>query len=175
MIILDTMKNIFNLKNKKRNHKSGFTVIEVLVACAIITSTSLILMSSASKGIELSNRALRQSQSSMLLEEGAEAVKSIRDTNWDLISALSSETDYYLSFDTTSNTWSLNTVPSPQIDEIFSRKIVLSDVYRDSNDDIAETGYLDEGFKRVVVTVDWQNKEELKSKDLTFYLSNIFN
>jgi len=169
------MKNIFNLKNRRGNRNSGFTIIEVIVACAIITSTSLILMSSASKGIELSNRALRQSESSMLLEEGAEAVKSIRDANWDLISSLSSDTEYYLYFDTTSNTWSLSATPSSKIDEIFNRSIVLSDVYRDSNDDIAETGYLDEGFKRVVVTVDWQNKGEVKSKNLIFYLSNIFN
>jgi len=162
------MKNIFK---KKKKLVSGFTIIEVLVACVIITTTTLALMSATSKGIELSTKALRQMQASMLMEEGVEAVKSIRDTNWTTISGLILNTDYYLSF---SSIWTLGTTPVSQIDEIFTRKVIFSEVNRDSNDDIAVSGTLDTGIKRVNVTVEWPTPSGINSKSITFYLANIF-
>jgi len=163
------MKNIFK---KKKNLVWGFTIIEVLVACVIITATTLALMSATSKGIELSNRALRQGQASMLMEEGVEAVKSIRDTNWTTISSLILNTNYYLSF---ASIWTLSTTPVSQIDEIFTRKVIFSAVNRDSNDDIASSGALDAGIKRVNVIVEWPTPSGTNSKSITFYLANIFN
>lgn len=175
-------KNINSKKNKKKilNIKnSGFTVVEVLIACFIISIMTLALMSAASKGIKLSNRALRQAQASMITEEGVEAVKVIRDADWGNISGLSVDTDYYLSFDTGSNTWSLSTTPSTNpitpIDGKFTRIIIFSDVYRDGNDDIASSGTLDSGVKRVTVNTTWQSSGETVSKSITFYIANIFN
>jgi len=162
------MKNIFK---KKKNLVSGFTIVEVLIACVIITTTTIALMSATSKGIELSNRALRQGQASMLMEEGVEAVKSIRDTNWITISNLTLDTNYYLSF---SSAWILGITPVVQIDEIFTRKVVFSAVNRDSNDDIAVSGTLDTGIKRVNVIVEWSTPSGINSKSITFYLANIF-
>ena len=178
------MKNIFKKKKnlvsgftptpnftKKRNLVWGFTIIEVLVACVIITTTTIALMSATSKGIELSNRALRQVQANMLMEEGVEAVKSIRDTSWATISGKSLNTNYYLSF---SGAWILGTTPVAQIDEIFTRKVVFSAVNRDSNDDIASFGTVDIGIKRVNVIVEWSTPSGINSKSITFYLANIF-
>ena len=161
------------------SRNKGFTLVEVLIACFIISVTTLALMSAASKGIELSNRALRQAQASMITEEGVEAVKTIRDASWSTISGLDSDVDYYLSFDTGSNTWTLSTTPSVNpmtpIDGKFTRTIVFSEVYRDSNDDIASSGTLDAGTKRVTVATSWQSSGETVSKDIVFYISDIFN
>jgi len=170
------MKNIFKIK-KKINYKSraGFSLVEVLIACVIISLTTLALMSTASKGIELSNRALRQVQASMLIEEGVEAVKSIRDTNWETISSLNLDTNYYLFFDTNTNTWSLSTTPESLVDEIFTRTVILTAVNRDDNDDISPSGTIDTGIKRVNVTVSWPSKNDTISKNITFYLTDLFN
>lgn len=172
------MKKFF-YNNKNISRDDGFTLIEVLIACFIISVTTLALMSAASKGIELSSRALRQAQASMIAEEGVEAVKVIRDADWDTISSLSLNTNYYLSFNTGSNTWSLQTTPSANpttpIDDRFTRTIVFSAVYRDSNDDIAASGTLDSGTRRAVVNTSWQSQGETISKSITFYISNIFN
>ena len=168
------MKNIFQVNKKIINYsKAGFTIIEVLIACVIISITTLAVMSAASKGIELSNKALKQVQMSMILEEGVEAVKSIRDTNWITISDLNTDTNYYLFFNL--NTWSLSTTPSSLIDEVFTRTITLSPVYRDANDDIASSGTLDTGIKRVNITVSWISPSGVISKNMTFYLANILN
>jgi Tfp pilus assembly protein PilV len=170
------MKNIF-LKNKRGllNSKAGFSLVEVLVACAIISLTIISLMSAAAKGIELSYRAVKQVQASMLIEEGVEAVKSIRDNSWDTISALDLDIEYYLSFDINTNTWSLSIDPTAPIDDVFTRKVVFSSVDRDENDDIVSSGTLDEKTKKVNVTVSWLSQNETVSRSINFYLIDIFN
>ncbi len=161
----------FFLKNKK-----GFSVIEIMIACAIISTSIFALVSSASKGVQLSNQVLKQTQASILLEEGAEAVKSIRDNLWTDISSLTVGTTYYLSFNTTTNKWSLSTTAST-IDFIFTRTIVITAVNRDSNDDITTSGgTLDLRTKKVSINVSWNNSSNTTtSKDLSFYMSDIFN
>lgn len=160
----------FFLKNNK-----GFTIVEVLIASLIISTTMMAVMSATSKGIELSSRALRQVQASMLMEEGVEAVRSIRDNDWVLIQSLSLNTNYYLSFDTNSNTWSLSATPTQLIDEMFTRIVVFSSVSRDSNDDIASSGVIDSGSRGVNVSVSWLSFGNTVSKEINFYITNIFS
>jgi len=161
------MLNILKIKNK-----SGFTLVEVLVACVIISTTILALMSATSKSIELSNKALRQVQANMLLEEGAEAVKSVRDNSWTGISSLSVNTNYYLAF--SGNVWNLSTNQGTAIDGIFTRKVVFASVYRNANYDIAQSGTLDPDTEKVTVTVSWRSPSGASTKDLSFYVVNIF-
>lgn len=159
------------------NKKNGFTLVEILIGCAIITTMIFALMVSAQKGINLSDKALKQTQANMLLEEGAEAVRSIRDASWTTISNLTLNTDYYLSYNTSTNVWSLSTTPSATIDSIFTRKVLISQVLRDATtDDIASTGNLDSRTKKVTITVSWVDSDGTTlSKDLPFYISDIFN
>ncbi len=175
-------KNIKNNRNTIHgNH--GFTIVEVIVATAIISVTVFALMITAQKGVELSTRALKQSQANILLEEGAEAVKSIRDNNWTTISDLSLDTDYYLYFDNTNNIWTLNTssttpngfTPVYPIDSTFVRKVIASSVYRDAEDDIASSGTIDTNTKKIAVSVSWVDSKGSISKDLVFYIADIFN
>lgn len=161
------------LKNKKKNY--GFSLIEVLIACAIITTSIFALISTAQKGISLSNQALRATQASFLAEEGSEAVKSIRDGSWATISALSLNTTYYITYNTSTNTWSLSTTPTAAIDSIFTRTVTFSQVLRDSNDDIAATGTADSRTKKVTVVVSWVSSDgSTISQTVPFYLADIF-
>lgn len=163
----------------------GFTIIEVLVACTIITISMFALMQTAQKGINLSEYALTKSQASFLLEEGAEAVKSIRDNNWETINGLTLNTPYYLFFDTTSKVWSLNntttttlsgSIPSYPIDGVFRRVVTISSVNRDINDDIVSTdGTIDPRTKKVTIMAIWNNGGITNSKSLSFYIADIFN
>jgi len=167
------MKNIFK-KNINNQNKAVFSLVEVLIACTIMSMVTLALMSAASKGIDLSGKALKQVQASDFMEEGVEAVKSIRDNNWMTISTLSLNTNYYLSFNTNTNTWSLGTTPVALIDG-FTRAVVFSAVSRNGNSDIYSSGTIDTGIKRAKVTVSWISSGTTVSKDITFYLANIFN
>ncbi len=164
------MLNNFINKNK------GLTIVEVLVACFVISITIFSLMFAASKGIELSFNAIKQTQSSYILEEGIEAVKTIRDADWTDIDHLVSDgqTKYYLSFNSSLNKWFLSTTPSI-IDSLFTREIILSDVYRDGNDDISSSGTIDNDIKKVTVTVSFDSPSGINTNSISFYIVNIFN
>ncbi|MFA7315586.1 MAG: type II secretion system protein [Candidatus Paceibacterota bacterium] len=152
----------------------GFTIIEVLIACAIISVTSFALISTAQKGIQLSNQALRQVQAGLLIEEGVEAVKTIRDNGWSTISGFALNTIYYPSFNTSTNTWSLGTTNPGILDSVFTRTVVFSEVNRDSNDDIVSSGTVDARTKKVTVEVSWPSSGGSTSKAITFYIADIF-
>lgn len=166
------MKNNLIKKNK------GFSLIEVLIASAIISLCLFALVSAASEGYRLSKNTLRQNQANMLLEEGAEAVKSIRDIAWTNISSLTMGATYYLTFDTNSNTWTLGNSPISPIDAIFTRTIVFSNVERSASDDIVSSAgsWDDPGTKKVTITVTWVSYSgRTSSKTLSFYMSDIFS
>ena len=160
-----------------KSKEKGFTLVEILIGCAIMTTMIFALMASAQKGINLSDKALKQTQANMLLEEGAEAVRSIRDSAWSNISGLTLDTNYYLSYNTSTNVWSLSTTPSATIDSTFTRKVVVSQVLRDaSTDDIASSGNADARTKKITITVSWPTADGTTiSKDLPFYIADIFN
>lgn len=163
-----------NMIVKNYTHlKTGFALVELIVASAIISVTTFALISAGQKGIVLSERALRQTQASYLLEEGAEAVKSIRDASWATISGLTVGTTYYLSYNTSTNVWSLSTT-ADTIDSLFTRTVVLTAVSRDSNDDIASSGTTDIRTKQVTVTVSWPSADGILSKTLSLYIADIF-
>ncbi len=159
-----------------KNNKSGFSLVEVLIACAIISTMIFALMSAVQKGISLSLNALKQTQASFLLEEGAEAIKSIRDANWTNISSITLDTNYYFSYNNSTNLWSVSTTPTTAIDSMFTRTVTLSQVFRNATDDIAVSGTVDTHIKKVVVTVSWPSSDGTTfSRNLSFYLVNIFN
>lgn len=178
--------NLFKGHNKNITQKlvSGFTLIEVLVACAIISISMFALMQTSQKGIQLSSFALKKSQASFLLEEGAEAVKSIRDNNWTTISNLSlSPTRYHLFFNNGLSAWVLDTSSTSLVGSTtvyplngFDRTVTISSVGRDSNDDILESGgTIDPRTKKVTIEVSWSSSGVANSKNLSFYITDIFN
>jgi prepilin-type N-terminal cleavage/methylation domain-containing protein len=165
------------LRNRNRaSHTRGFSLIEVLIACAIIASLSLGLFTASQKAIQLSDQSLKLAEANMLLEEGAEAIKTIRDANWTNISSLTLETNYYLSYSTSTNTWSLGTTVPAAIDGVFTRKMVFSAVNRDINDDIVSSGgTLDTRTKKVTISVSYGESYATITKTLIFYIADIFN
>lgn len=162
---------IHTTKNLKQK---GSLMIEVLVVAAIITASVLGASGVAQKSIYVSRGALHRAQASMLLEEGAEVVKILRDNNWTNISGLSTtaNSNYYPTF--SGGTWSLSSTPSTV--GIFTRTVKMSSVSRDSSTkDIVSSGGVDDaGTKMFTVNVSWLEGTESKSVDLSFYVSNIF-
>lgn len=154
----------------KHHVSKGFFLIEVVVAASVIAVVLVLLMGSIQDSVEASQRSLERTQASYLLEEGAEAVKSIRDINWSTITGIANDTTYYLSWSVM--TWSLTT--TPQTIDRFTRTIVFDEVYRDMSDGIVGTGgTLDTGTRKVTVSVDWSTPSGAKSETLEFYIADI--
>ncbi len=168
------MNIFFQKKNKKESKfltQSGFMMVEILVAISIIVASILAAMSVAQKSISMSHQSVHISQANFLLEEGAEAVRLTRDSSWSNISSLSESTQYYPTF---SNTWNLSTTPNSV--GIFIRTVSIKNVNRDNTTgDIVNTGgTLDNGTKLITVNVSWNEGGNVLSKNLSFYLMDIF-
>jgi hypothetical protein len=131
--------------------------------------TFLVLTATLQKSVQVAQLSLARGQANLLIEEGAEAVKLIRDTSWASITAIPTNTTRYLAF--TGGTWTVTSTPNT-IDG-FTRTIVVTDVSRDATDDIASTGTLDTGTKKVTVTVSWQAKGTTQTENLIFYVADI--
>jgi len=155
----------------ERLKQSGFFLLEVVIASAVMATILIFLVGSIQDSVEVSQRALERSQSAYLLEEGMEAVKSIRNQSngWTTLTGFSAGTTYYLSW--SGSAWSLTEAPSAIGG--FTRTIVMSSVNRDANDDIAEVGTDDPGTKKFTVTVTWNTSNGAKTETLSFYITDI--
>lgn len=160
------------MSNEKKLGK-GFGIIEIVIVTTIISVAFLTMMSTASMSLRTSEKNTLELKANFLLEESAEAVKIMRDNDWQTnIASLSAGTDYFLEFDGT--TWLAN-VSNVLIDGVFERKFIINDVYRDANDDISSSGVLDQNTKKITVYVSWSKNGSTVLKLISFYISNIFN
>jgi type II secretory pathway pseudopilin PulG len=151
--------------------KFGFALIEVLIAVTIISGALIIIVSSTTQSLSYSYVTLKNYQATLATEEAVEAVKAIKIENWtNNISTLVSGTNYGITLGL--NNW--QTTPTPQTTDLgFTRTIVLDDVYRDANDDIATSGTLDSGVKKVTITTTWSYTGRDYSQIVEFYIFNI--
>src|SRR3989344_7358342 len=106
----------------------GFMMVEILVAISIVVVSILAAMAVAQKSMAVSRQALYSSQAVFLLEEGAEAVRILRDNGWANISGLETSTTYYPVF--SEGAWSLSAT-STQVG-IFTRTVTVAAVNRNS-------------------------------------------
>ena len=160
---------IKNQQHKKKNTIAGSVLVEILIAASIILITFLILTATLQKSVQVAQLSLARQQASLLAEEGAEAIKLIRDTSWASITAVPTNTTQYLVF--SGGTWAVTSTPS-SIDG-FTRTITVDDVMRDATDDIASNGTLDAGTKKITIAVSWQAKGVSRTENLVLYIANI--
>lgn len=148
-------------------------MVEVLVAASIITASVLAAMTVAQKAVYVSFEAFHVNQAGFLLEEGAEAVRIVRDNAWSNISSLTAGTSYYPTF--SGSSWTLSTTPNTV--GSFTRTVIISNVNRDNSteDIVSSGGTIDAGTKLVTVTVSWVEGGTTVTKTLQFYISDIFS
>jgi len=117
-------------------------------------------------------------QTALLLEEGVEAVKQLRDASWtNNIAALTNDTPYYLAWDSASSTWQATTTPM-LVDSYFARTFTLSSAYRDSSENLTSSSTsgatLDTGVRELAVTVSWSDRGATTTRSLYTYITNLF-
>jgi type II secretory pathway pseudopilin PulG len=153
--------------------EKGALLVEVLIGSAIIASVLVLLAGSLVRFNLLAVDNLRRTQAAFLATEGLEAVRSLRDTSWtEAVATLTPNTDYYLAWQ--GDQWSLSATPS-LVDGRFDRAVRVEEVYRDANNDIAETGTLDPDTWLVTASVSWPTGRGTTTKQLSAYLTNLFD
>ncbi|MDD5357299.1 MAG: hypothetical protein PHS53_04090 [Candidatus Pacebacteria bacterium] len=153
--------------------QKGITVVEVLIGASIFLVVLLGLSTALSLILKASLANTSKIQATFLEEEGLEAIRLLRDGGWTAnIQTLSTNTDYYLTFNGTSYT---ATTTSSVINSIFYRKFRISNVYRNGSQDIAGSGTLDPKTKLFTVTVSWKDHNATSTESIQTYLTNIFS
>lgn len=117
----------------KRFLQSGISLVEVIVAIGIIAAMLVTVGFAITNYIDARAALLDNTKAIYLAEEGYEILRAIRDTDWNEIDQLSTDTYYYFAVSTSS----IGTTTSPEIiDSNYRRSFVLRDLYRDTDDDI---------------------------------------
>jgi hypothetical protein len=169
-------RNKLSENSRRASFKKGSGIVEILVGVFIFTIVLGSLIIASNMYLSGASENLRSAKGSYLAEEGIEAVKIMRDTSWDTISALSTTTNYYLSWDNSSSTWK-STITATTTDSIFIRTFRLYPVYRNSDGKSTTTiasGYTVDLYTKIVtVSVSWKNKNATTTKTLSTYITDI--
>lgn len=148
----------------------GVALVEILIGAAIMSLGILAVNSSYSTYVKYALANQKNVEATRILEEGLEVVSFFRDSSWTNISRLSTSTTYYLSFN--GSAWATTTTPQ-YVDGQFLRSISVSDLKRDSNDDISSSGTYDPNIKQITATVSFWQGHATSTISISEYISNI--
>lgn len=154
-----------------REHEHGFGMIEMLIGASILSLVLLSIASFFQTTLRISITTQARVQSEYLLEEGVEAIKFMRDTNYTNNLRNLPDGTYYLTWN--GGAWATTSV-NTYIDKKFERKFDIVSVQRDANNDIG-VGSNDPNTKKIIMRVAWNEKGATSTQSLSTYVMNIFN
>jgi len=162
----------------RRNQFSrGAGLVEIVIAISIITLVLTSVISTYPVFLQSALATVDQVRGALLLEEGVEAVKTLRDDSWTTnISSLTASTTYYLSFSEGDSMWEATSSPST-IDTKFTRTFAVYAVNRDNDDDIDTSGggTVDANTRKLTVWVSWPDEGVTTTRSISTYITNIFD
>ncbi len=127
-------------------------MVELLVATLVLGTILLTAATALGVSFDGISSSKLQNSASLLLQEELEPLLTIRDKGW--VANMVNGT-YYVA--PSGSSWNLVATTSGETVNQFTRKVVISDVYRDGNGQIATSGgTLDPSTKKATATVFWQ-------------------
>ncbi|MEK7609958.1 MAG: type II secretion system protein [Patescibacteria group bacterium] len=132
-------------------NSQGFSVVEIVVAAAIIVTLVTAAAGAWQLYLRVSNTGTQQSQAAIMMEEAVEALRLLRDQSWTSnIAPLTLETTYQLYWD---GSQYQTTTTQILLQNQFVRSLIFSAVNRDSNDNVASSGTNDPDTRKVTISV----------------------
>lgn len=130
---------------------AGFSIIEIIVACAIFLGTISAFVTASEILRDMGAHAEDKTHAALLLEEGAEAILLLRDLDWTgNFAGLTLESPYSLSWD--GNSYAL-TAGDVVIGGGYYRRVTFFEVYRDAQGAFAASGTVDPDTLRVEIEI----------------------
>lgn len=161
------------LLSRSSSGNPGFGVIEIIIASAIIGIVVFSLIQVGQFSLKLSRLASDRVAAGFLLQEAMEGMKLLRDESWSAnIANLTTGTPYFLTFN--GSRYTLTGAEPPLIDRKFRRRIVLSEVRRNAQQDIAASGTVDPSTKKVTLELSWLNGTATTTDSIEFYIADLF-
>lgn len=150
------------------NNQRGQSVIEVIVAVAILVIIAGSLVIAVLGSFSTARLAEEETQATLFAMEGLEATQSIRNQGWSNLA----NGDHGLS--NSGSLWSFSGSSDTDISNKFTRVITIADAERDEDGDIvASGGTVDPETKSVVSSITWDfTPTRENTVTLTTYLTN---
>ena len=148
--------------NMVKIYQKGISVIEILVASAILSIALVGIMGLIAFSLQISTLVKETTQANFIAQETIEATRNFRDgTDWTTngIGILAMNAAYHLE-KTADNPPKWTLVQDEESINGFSRKVIFQNVNRDANYNIVATGGTnDPDTKKATTTVSWKNKK----------------
>lgn len=162
--------SLFTKKRRGIHQQKGIGMVEIIVCLAIMAVTFWAFLALAKYNLKIQEQSQAKIETINLAAETIEAVRSIRDENWDNLATLALETEYYPVI--SGNKWTLTSTNPGLINGIYDRWLILEKVYRNSDADIIPSGTEDPQTKKITAVVEWIDRGKTKQISLTTYLTN---
>ncbi len=152
-------------------YRRGISLVEVIIGTALFAVVGALTVQGLWLFFTEATRVREETKALLLAIEGQEMVRGIRDADWSDITALTVGNTYSLSVG--AGTLALGT--TPEVIDGYTRTVVVSAAYRNSNDELVPQGtsgaVSDPGSRLVTVTVAWDGEEV----ELASLVTNIFD
>jgi hypothetical protein len=160
------------IRNIHKN-KKGISIVEVVIASAIISLSMISITNVYGNFLTLSLANTEKVQAVLLLDEGVEAIKTMRNYAWSTVASSTVGTTYYLTWQ--NSRWQSTTTPNI-VDNKFIRTFTIADVYRDAStlNIVNSGGVLNNDSKVINLDVSWNYKGATSSKQISFYIFNLY-
>lgn len=136
----------------------GFSIIEIIVACAIFLGTMAAFVAASEILRDISARAEDKTQAAVLLEEGAEAILLLRDLGFAAnFGSLTLESPYSLSWDGDSYVLTDSDVT---IGGSYIRRVTFFEVERDAGGTFSASGTVDPDSLKAEIEI-WTTEGDL--------------
>ncbi len=149
------------------------SLVGLLIAMAIIVTGVIYVFGAMNFALGALSDKKQLYQANFLATEKMEAIRSVRDnTEWDGgLGIVAIAIPYHLEQSGTPLAWGL--VLGEQTVGYFTERVVFSQVFRDSSDNITTSGgVLDADTKKVTVTMSWPSGTETKSMEIVGIFTN---
>ena len=156
----------------KTSLKQGISVVEIIVAAAIIGVSVIGIVAAIQVYLKVVYQNTRETQAILLLDETAEALQYMRDKSFSTYFASSTVgTTYTVYWSGTGYEFSTSTITLPYQ---MTRTVILSQVKRNSDDQIASSGTIDPKTLKATLQINWPYKSEIKNITSEMLIHNLY-
>ena len=147
----------------KETKKTGFILVEIIIAIALIVSVFVILLGIAFSALNISASIKKETQANSLIKEEFEALRNFRDgTQWaiDGLGTVNTGASSPYHLVNSSNKWAL--VSGTETLGIFTRQIIFDKVSREVStkniEEVYSSARNDSDTIKATIKISWQNK-----------------
>lgn len=142
----------------KKNTALGISIVEIIIAAAIIGISVVGIVAAIQVYLKVVYQNTRETQAVLLLDETAEALQYMRD---DSFTGNFGDIDFGDTYTVFWNGTGYDLMTSSiELPYQMTRTVVFSEISRNSDDQIASSGTIDDRTIKATLNISWPYKEE---------------